>query len=350
NSELKIEEWSSAWKKESKSFLEERMYVKAFVKWVETLVSSKDEHSLYIAGEGIQRLKELSEHISFSASDIFKELLQSLLRINQQVSPIRGYDRRNTETKSLSLVMGDVIPFLVEKALQNNNASVFFNVLSKHLEQHNEEGYVKRVIQGVAFPFFDNVATSGENHYIWEHHFPQGWKISKETLQDRDNYYSNEWLMCFQRWCFRRITMKVGKKVLDEPLDQISKGLFPTACPITWATILTFLSSSALSQVKLLIERPKVFGLSSRFDFDSGSSQEFDIKRQKERDNAIELALLVFPSEFTKEKINGYMNELEGLKYEEDSWQFAEKNEMKRIFEDMLKLLDQQETESENKT
>lgn len=350
--EKKVAMWSSVWKKESKSFSEERVYIETFAKWIEALVSSKDEHSLYIAGQGIQRLEELSEHISFSASDIFKELFQSLLQINQQVSPIRGYDRRSTETKALSLVMGDVIPFLAEKALQNNNASVFFNVLSKHLEQHSEEGYVKRVIQGVAFPFFDNVATSGESHYIWEHHFPKEWKISKETSQDKDNFVANVWLDRFLVWSRNRVREWSGNQDgVDESLDNVSRNLFPTVCPITWAMILLFVSR-ALFQVKLLIERPKMFGHHSHIKVSWGplNKEEMESQSAKERDNAVELALLIFHSSFTKEKINGYMEQLESLEYEEGSWQLGEKERIRWIFEDMLKLLDQQETEGETKT
>lgn len=346
--EEKLDIWTYVWKVSSKSITEEIQYAKTFARWLEQLVVKGDRHSLYLTNRGVGEMEKSSKHISFSDPIIFQTLFQSILQINLQMF----HHEDNTEKISLSNSAKRTISFFTQQALQKNNAYTFFQILAQHLESENSKQYSVNVIRQVARPFFQHVGDSNEKYDIWESFFPKEWKVSKETWEVRERDVDGQhgplswvWFNSFISWFRGRKIMsarmiKRSSLGIDEHLDEVVQNLFPTVCPITWGTILTFVDRS-YTRFDLLINRQRSFGLFSR-SYSSFSHSEEDSKavRGEERDNAIELALIVFGRYFTRDLIRVYQADLKNVKCDEDSWQLSEKNELISMFNDMLEMLD----------
>ncbi len=346
--------WSYIWKSKSKSISEERKFIEVFLQWVEELINKKDEKSLTLAARHIEQLQRLSEHISFKDWTIFQDLFQSIL---QKYQDIHAHKKDNPSATHLRHTLERILGFFVQKSLQEGTAYIFFATLANQLKKTScSTEFRTNTIKKIAIPFFSNVTDSADHLNIWKHYFPEEWKVNKETLF-KENCIACLWLDEFVSWALSRIGSRRAEGDMDKHLDEVSRELFPTVDPIVWAIILTFClqSFSPNKRIKALVERRQRFGLYSRVRFYHSSfpeesrrqvAEKTDKQDEKERKDTIDLAFLIFGSQFEKEEIKKYLEELNGLKYEEGTWQLDEKNQIKQIFEDMLNHIEKQSVEN----
>ncbi len=348
DAEEKKEMWLSVFKRKPKTIFEEIKYIEMFAKMLQALIDKGDERSLHLTSKYLQQLQHLSTNISFSDSIIYENLFQFVLRNYYRMQTCKT---KSPHATSLHSTLEHTIVVFVQKALQEGTSFTFFLLLKKHIENVNDNQYHEKIIRIVTYPFFNNVTDSSQHRDIWEHFFPPEWKVSKETLEGSQKHIVSVWGECFTGWAKDRIRYQIQKDELDKNLDEVSKELFPKLDPMMWAIILTFFCQLLPSnqRMKTLIERPLKFGLISRARSSWGDIEEFptiDKIEHEERKNTIDIALLAFRSTFTKEKIDGYLKELDTLKYEEGSQQLVYKNQIKKIFEDMLQHIKEQENKN----
>jgi len=191
--------------------------------------------------------------------------------------------------------------------------------------------------------FFDNIADSQEQLDIWGHYFPEEWKITKETQGDKENFISKIWLNEFIQWAQNRIGKT--KNEFDKNLDEVSSKLFPSVEPMLWAKILTLLVRpwSGSDRMKSLVEQGTNFGYTGRVLVEFFGSTEKSSKRlhgqdKAQEDSTLELALILFGNEFTKEKLQDYISDLKRLKYAKETQEEARQKYLEAIFEKMLTL------------
>jgi hypothetical protein len=134
--------------------------------------------------------------------------------------------------------------------------------------------------------------------------------MTKETLEDKSNFISKIWLNQFFQWGQSRIWE--SKNEFDKNLDEVSSGLFPSVEPVLWAKILTLLMRpwTDNNRMKSLVEQGRNFGYASRVIVGSFESEEKSSERlygqiKSQEDSTLELALILFKREFTKEKLQG---------------------------------------------
>ena len=149
----------------------------------------------------------------------------------------------------------------------------------------------------------------------------------------------------FLRWTQKRIFKR--KEKFDKKLDDVSSSLFPEVEPIMWAKILTLLARPWTNndRMKSLVENGRNFGLTSRImvgDFESTekSSEKLHQDMRSQEDATLELALILFKHEFTKEKLSAFIADLKKLKYNKETRENARRKDFVLIFKKMVSLLE----------
>jgi len=254
----------------------------------------------------------------------------------------------------LSRALDSILKKVEEKTLKEGHSFSFFKNFESHVEKHKEkfvdgEGnkkfyYVKSVIPVFYLTFVENIKKSSESHDIWDYYFPNSWKITKENIQKQENYVSRVLLNNFLHWSQSKIWGSTVKEKFDEVLDEVASNLFPSVEPILWAKFLTLLMRpwANNNRMKSLVEQGANFGFNRTVVGDYVSTEKLSqelYKHMESQSNAtIELALFLFPHEFTKEKLNSFISELKELKYTKDSREEARRKEFISIFEKMISL------------
>lgn len=229
----------------------------------------------------------------------------------------------------------------------------FFECLKKHVEEYKEEKiedknkrthrYIESLFHIFYQVFFENIKDAPEKYDIWEYYFPKEWKITKDNLEDKDNYVSRISLDQFLGWAYPRIQRPAVD--YDEILEDAIKNLFPEVDTITWSRILLFVCTphDPDNRVKSVIEREWNFGFSGRgYVSFIGDKKEFEKEFkeyiQQQVRNALELALFRFVKQFEKENLKRYIEELKKLesKYGDDSKEEGHRLRLLDILEKML--------------
>lgn len=99
------------------------------------------------------------------------------------------------------------------------------------------------------------------------------------------------------------------------------------------------------NRMKSLVEKGPNFGFASRmivgfFESTEKSSEQLHEQIKSQKKATIEFALLLFKHEFTKEKLQGFIDDLKGLKYNEETREEARRKEFIAIFKKMISLLE----------
>jgi hypothetical protein len=220
-------------------------------------------------------------------------------------------------------------------------AYIFFEHLKKHMVGKSPEYVQHLLIQAICDGVFE---TGGgrESYDVWNNYFPAEWKVTKATLNDRDNFISKIWLNRFFEWAQRRIWSPT--QPFDNELDDVAEGLFPEIDPIWWSAILALMMGAygEGGRIKSWVERHKNFGYASRIGLGSYGSPE-EASRQLEamivqqRADTVELAVLLFPRDLSAEKINQYLTEIKALHYPEGAKEEFARKEYQQILEAIQK-------------
>lgn len=256
----------------------------------------------------------------------------------------------------LSRALDSVLKKIEQRTLKEGYSFSFFKSFESHVEKHKEkfvdgEGgkkfyYVESIIPIFFIALTENIKKSPESHDIWDHYFPTAWKITKENVQKQENHVSRVLLNNFLHWAQSRIWGSTDKEKFDEVLDEVASNLFPSVEPILWAKLLTLLMRpwANNNRMKSFVEQGANFGFVSRImvgDYVSTeqSFQELHKHMESKGNATTELALFLFPREFTKEKLNSFISELKELEYDKDSHEETRRKEFISIFEKMIELL-----------
>ena len=326
NLEEKEKVWSLTWRKDIENPLDERNLIKKFMVNIDALVQSRSFDTL---ARYLQTFSEFIEKRALYDRIIFNELFSNTLKLRYLLFPdIKKQETEPTDSLWLALYEIDVnlkklIKKLVVSSLQKANSFSFFKILKEHIRDKDTD-YLRGLFgECICSEIFNNNADSNDRYDIWNHYFPPEWKITKETLQDVGNIVSKIWLNEFIPWAANRITSSEWGKDFDKNLDDVAKELFPSVEPMLWAKLLTFLFRhwSNSNRMKSLVEKGPNFGMSGRIftswgskgnitdDFNANFRKAFEEQTQA----TFELALLLFTTEFRKDKLENFISELEGL-------------------------------------
>lgn len=88
--------------------------------------------------------------------------------------------------------------------------------------------YIKGVFKVFCTNYFDNINKAQSKYIIWEHDFPNEWKISESNFQNNSSrIIFNEFLS----WSEDRIFKKADKDGYNDDLTEVVNGLFPNVHP-----------------------------------------------------------------------------------------------------------------------
>lgn len=249
-----------------------------------------------------------------------------------------------------------ILQKIEERTLKEGHSFSFFKKFKEHAENYKKEfidgnenrkyHYIESLMGIFYQTFFEKIHSSPERHDIWEHYFPVEWKITKDKLEDKNNIIVAVSLNNFLQWAQNRI-QRSNEKEIDLNLDEVASGLFPSVEPILWAKILSLLMRpwTDNNRMKALVEQGTNFGFASRiivgfFESTEKSSEQLHEHMKSQEDATLQLTLLLFKHEFTKEKLQGFIADLGKLKYNEETREEARRKDFIAIFEKMIFLLE----------
>lgn len=337
--------WILTWQKNISNTIYERNLIKKFIANIDVLVENKNYDLLqkYLQNFFVFVDKRaLYDWVIYG--DFFGKLLEWYFSfcIDKEKQKENKNDITYSETEA-------ILSRLIEKfalvALQKGTAHLFFEELKKKIKDKDDKCIEKLFICSVCNVLFDNIADSQERYNIWKYYFPEEWKITKETFEDEKNSISKIWLNQFLQWAQSRICESKNK--FDKNLDEASSKLFPSVEPTLWAKILTLLMRpwTEDNRMKSLVEHGPNFGYTGRIIVDFFKPEEKSLEQLHKRiksqeDSTLELALILFKQEFTKEKLQSYIDNLNELKYNEKTQEETRRKNFIAIFQKMISLLE----------
>ncbi len=339
--------WILTWRKDISNTIYERNLIKKFTANIDVLVKNKNYDLLQRYLQNFFAFvdkRALYDWVIYG--DFFGKLLEWYFSFCVDKKEQKEKESKNDITYfEAEAILSRLIEKFVLSALQKGTAYLLFEELKKKIENKDAKCIEKLFIRSVCRVLFDNIADSQERYDIWEHYFPKEWKTTKETLEDKANFISKIWLNQFFQWAQNRIWE--SKNEFDKNLDEVSSELFPSVEPVLWAKILTLLMRpwTDNNRMKSLVEHGPNFGYASRimvgfFESEEKSSEQLHERIKSQEDSTFELALTLFKREFTKEKLQSYIDNLNELKYNEGTREEARRKNFIAIFEKMISLLE----------
>jgi hypothetical protein len=342
------ETWKKNWMKADGNSGMERDLIQQFIGNIDALII-QGNHSViaqYLRTFYAEREKRTWADWSIYG-DFFSKMLEWYFIFDQEERQL--LNEGNTaavHTFEVEAGLRQLLKALVHYGLEKGNGFQFFQILENHIAGKDAE-YIKRLfIRGICTNVFE-VQGNHERFEIWGQYFPSGWKTTKETLQDQNNLISKIWLNQFFEWAQRRIwNPSTEEAPFDTELDDVAEGLFPTIDPIWWSAILSLLMGSwgDQSRMKAWIERHKNFGYSSRVITGSYATPEGENEAESQlhkmidqgRKDTIELAVLLFPGDFSIARLTEFLKEMKALEYDEQSSEAFRRREYQQILEALL--------------
>lgn len=255
------------------------------------------------------------------------------------------YDKLFIALHEIESSLVQLVKKCVISSLQKNTSFLLFKNLKDHTKGKDIKILKELFGRSVCRPFFNNIFHSNDRYDIWNHYFPKEWKITKETLEEDGNIFSEIWIDGFFQWVPERIRSTGIEKDFDDSLDEVAKELFPSVEPMLWAELLTFLMRPRLNNelMKSLVERRPNFGSYRMFVSSRSDGQfklEFNKAMDKQHQNTIELSILLFKDLFNKEKLQEFISDLKKLQYDDETMEESRRKYFISIFEEMLSLLE----------
>lgn len=292
----------------------------------------------------------------------FEEVFSKILKWDLAVWKFRWQNLKGNEKRiegmdwfELSHILGSIISRIGERVIKERQGffSMFFlKHFQKHVEAHKEEQilvnnrriyYVEHLFRIFCQLVFEKVSSSDESYDFWKA-FPSEWKVTKDNLVGEKSLIPKILLHEFLAWTRQRIWSNVSS---DPQLNDVSTNLFPEVKPMIWAIVLIFVFSpfDPENRVKSVIERPWSFGYSFKPIVSFGEKEIKEaIEAQKvqeklEIQNAYEMTRLLFPEIFTEELLKTYINQVNELKYAEESTENSRQAKMLDVFLGLLESL-----------
>jgi hypothetical protein len=350
--------WRSVWETKDVNTQNERDFFKIF-----TAVIDKSFESQKTVFKLLSDFTTFIEKRSTSFLLVFREVLPKVLDWHFKTwGKEQVYLQKNDKSdkwlyyNALLRNIEELIGKIEERALKEGDGYSFFQDFKKHVSEHKEEidsvdkkTYYIEELFGVFYQiYFENTSTSKGD--IWRHNFPKEWKITKANLESQIEArisFNN-----FLSWAGERI--QSVKEEFDDKLDDVSRNLFPELEPLAWARILIFLYSPyGEIRVKSMIERAWNFGRgrSRGYSFSVEEDEKEVEKRMKqmvelqentEKEKTFEFASLLFKQQFSKEKLEKYIADINQLIYAIDSKEDLKKQALLSLFQEMLQFMNKQ--------
>jgi len=359
------ESWRSVWQTEKINPQNERQFFDIFSSTIEQLLRNH-EQNLNITSKLLSDFDAFINNRSIIFLVVLNEVFPKILKWHFEIwekeykylTKKDKLDERSSYSE-ISSTLDSLLQKIEKRVLQEGQSFSFFEIFKKHVEEHKEKFiesedktkkyyYIESLFSIFYRVFFNAIENSSERYDIWEHYFPKEWKITKNNIINEKNIISRISLYEFLNWARERIWQ--AKEDFDRNLDDVSRNLFPEVEPVLWARILIFVFSSyGENRLKSVIERPWNFGFGGRIRIYSGypedNKEELRRKMSKmihsaektETNNTFELAYLLFSSQFSKDNLEKYINNLKELKYKKESKEENKRLQLLDIFEGMLK-------------
>jgi len=326
--------WNLVWQNRDMDFSDEIRFLKIFSKRINILPKNKKTINLIAVGKLLKGFQNGLENRRIGAlfypNDFLIELLgwhfltwelkEKYLREGlREKRNIELYTNYSEILRVLDLIVTSITRRVLEE--KGRNSFTFFNNLEKHYISYKDKAkYLKDFFNIFCPVFIDKIHKSSENYDIWNHYFPDNWRITKETLENKESCVARVWLAEFLEWARPRIENPKKKKA-DSELETITRKLFPTIDPILWARFLIFLfTPSYESKIKAVIERDWNFGFIGHiFVGDHTESFKRDFRKREEsfKKNTIDFIHYFndkIIKSFSGDSLREHKIELEGLK------------------------------------
>lgn len=344
------ESWHSVWEAEKINPQNERQFFEIFSSIIEQLLKNNEQNLKTISkliGDFDLFINNRSMIFLVLQNGAFPKILEWHFKIWEKEYKYIAKEDKLDEGGGygeISLILDSILKKIEERALKERAGFLFFKTFKKHAETHKwrfvesedkskKYYYCEYLFEIFYRVFFEIIANSSENYNIWNHYFPSEWKITKNNLVNKENVISRNSWNNFLIWARERI--RQTKEDYDRKLDDVSYNLFPNVDPILWAIILIFVFSSyGENRVKSVVEKRWNFGHFGRIRTFSENPKDAE---KIEANHTFELAYLLFPSEFTKENLKQYINNLKELKYDVKSEEEYKRLKLLDLFEKMLK-------------
>lgn len=182
---------------------------------------------------------------------------------------------------------GDFFQVIVKVLLKDGHGPYqLFSAFKKHVDNCEQKldkiedekikerywNYIIGLFASFCPSFFNEIDKAPSSHGIWDHDFPQEWKI---TSNNKDNRISRVVLHEFLQWSRDRVFKNNDNEDIDKDLTEVVNGIFPNVhSSLFTAFLMLFLSS----EVRYAIEKkPNFYIRVSR----SGSIEETEEDRDK---------------------------------------------------------------------
>lgn len=163
----------------------------------------------------------------------------------------------------------------------------YFHALDTHVvENESNFDYLRDLIRTIGRQVLEQSAENDDRYSIWQHYFPESWKVTNDKLESDGNPAAKIWNDLYMDWCIGRI----GKTDdFDLVLDAVTPNLYPDIQPNIFAKVMTFIFTpySEGNRIANLATTKFAFGLMSRIMTGPGDDHE-EVSRRFERQNEIE--------------------------------------------------------------
>lgn len=295
--------------------------------------------------------------------DVFPKILDWHFRVWQKeyaLLDIKLLDKKDKLNKwsnygEILRILDDILSNIEERSLKERMAYSFFVHFEKHAERYKEKliksnerrhYYIDHLLDIFCRVFFKNIEKSPEKHDIWEHYFPEGWKIKKSNFEK--NIITKKLCSKFLKWA-RDIVLD-DKKEFARDLGKISSNLFSEVEPFLWIDILLLFCFSHYkdneSKMKSIldIEHSWDFRIIGRIII--GDDEE-SLKKIEEVviKNTFELTFQLFKEQFSKDNLEKYIKSLRELEpeYKDDPKKEEKRLKLLNTYERILEFLENQE-------
>lgn len=355
--------WKSVWQVKNINIQNERKFFQIFSSTINRLLNlTEKSENLKTISKLLNDFYNSINTCSIAAlnEDIFPKILDwhfNFWRKENELLDKKLLDRKGKLDKwsnfsEISRILNDIFNNIEERSLKERMAYSFFDHFKRHAEHYKKElvernkthhYYIDSLFGIFCRVFFENIVKSPKKHDIWEHYFPDEWKIKKSYYGK--NVISRKLCREFLQWA-RDIVLD-NKKEFSRDLGNISLNLFPEVEPSLWINILLLFVFSHYRDNRMKmesiirIEHSWNFGFIGRVRI--GDNEE-SLKKIEEAEikNTFELAFQLFKEQFSKDNLEKYIKSLEelGTEYKKDLDKEKKRLRLLDAFSEMLKFLE----------
>ncbi|GAC1606592.1 MAG: hypothetical protein NVS3B3_07130 [Aquirhabdus sp.] len=150
----------------------------------------------------------------------------------------------------------------------------YFHALDVHTAKNESNfEYLSDLINTIGKQMFEQSAENDDRYSIWQHYFPESWKVTNAKLESDGNPLAKIWNDLYIQWFISRIDQIND---FDRVLDTVTLNLYPEIQPNIFAKVMIFIFTpySEGSRIETVATRKFAFGLISRVMTGSGDDHE----------------------------------------------------------------------------